>query len=51
MFAWPVWRSIRVYVSNPSDYEDIGKESLMNLAKHYANTVLSARLPDLKLFH
>jgi aryl sulfotransferase len=51
MFTWPVSRSIRAYLSNPSDFEDVGKESLMNLAKHYANTVLSNRLPDLKLFH
>jgi aryl sulfotransferase len=51
MFTWPVSRSIRAYLSNPSDFEDVDKESLMNLAKHYANTVLSGRLPDLKLFH
>lgn len=51
MFTWPVSSSIRAFVSNPSDSEDIGKESLARVANHYTNTVLSGRLPDLKLFH
>ena len=51
IFTWPVSRSIQDYINNPSHHEDIGKEGLMNLAKHYENTVLSSRLPDLKLFH
>jgi aryl sulfotransferase len=51
MFTWPVSRSIRDFVSNPADNEDFGKESLMKMAMHYENTVLSGRLPDLKVFH
>ncbi|MDP3261921.1 MAG: sulfotransferase domain-containing protein [Tabrizicola sp.] len=51
MLTWPVARSIRAYVSNPSDHNDVTEDNLMNLAMHYANTVLSGRLPDLKLFH
>lgn len=51
MLTWPVSLSIRAFVSNPSDFEDIGKNSLMKLTMHYANTVLSGRLPDLKVFH
>lgn len=51
MFTWPISRSIRTYVSHPSVFEDFGKETLMNLVTHYTQTVLSGRLPDLKLFH
>lgn len=51
MLTWPVARSIGAYVSNPSDHNDVAEDNLMNLAMHYANTVLSGRLPDLKLFH
>ncbi len=51
MMKWPVSRSIRAYVSNASDFTDIAEDNLMTLAQHYANTALSGRLPDLKLFH
>ena len=51
MFRWPVPRSFRAYVSNLSDSNNLGDETLMTMAIHYANTVLSGRLPDLKVFH
>jgi aryl sulfotransferase len=51
MYLWPVARSIRAYVDNPSDCDNYGQENLKSLVIHYANTVLSGRLPDLKLFH
>lgn len=51
MYMWPVARSIRAYVSNPSDCDNYGQENLKSLTMHYANTALSGRLPDLKQFH
>ena len=43
--------SIRAYVSNVSDNNNFGQETLMSMVMHYANTVLSGRLPNLKVFH
>lgn len=51
LYTWPVPRSIRAYVSNLSDCNNFGQETLMTMAIHYTNTVLSGRLPDLKVFH
>lgn len=51
LYKWPVPRSIRAYVDKVSDCDNFGEESLMTLAIHYAHTVLSGRLPNLKLFH
>lgn len=51
LYKWPVPRSIRAYVSKLTDCNNFGGESLMSMAIHYANTVLSGRLPDLKVFH
>jgi aryl sulfotransferase len=51
LYLWPVPRSIRAYVDNPSDCDNYGQENLKSLVTHYANTALSGRLPDLKLFH
>jgi uncharacterized protein with FMN-binding domain len=51
LYKWPVPRSIRAYVSKLTDCNNFGEESLMSMAIHYANTVLSGRLPDLKVFH
>lgn len=50
-YKWPVPRSIRAYVGKLTDCNNFGEECLMSMAIHYANTVLSGRLPDLKLFH
>lgn len=51
MYKWPVPRSIRAYVSNPSDSNSFDEDNLMCMATHYTNTVLSGRLADLKVFH
>jgi aryl sulfotransferase len=51
IFTWPVPRSFRAYLDNPSDCDSHGEDNLTKMAKHYANTVLSGRLPDLKVFH
>ncbi len=51
MLTWPVSRSFRAYVSNPSEPSNTTEDNLMSLAMHYTNTALSGRLPDLKLFH
>jgi hypothetical protein len=51
MMKWPIPRSIRAYVSNYSDNNDTREDNLMSMSLHYAKTVLSGRLPDLKLFH
>lgn len=51
MFAWPVSRSIRAHLSRMVDCNNFHEDTLMNLTIHYTNTVLSGRLPDLKLFH
>jgi len=47
----PLSQSIRTYVSKLSDCHNFGEETLMTMAIHYSNTVLSGRLPDLKVFH
>lgn len=44
----PVSEAFRVYVSGTKDFD---YDSLATLTGHYAETVLSGRLPDLKLFH
>ena len=51
MYKWPIPRSIRAYVSKFSDCDNFGEEALMPMAIHYTKTVLSGRLPDLKVFH
>lgn len=51
MYAWPVPRSIRAYVGSPSEVTNFDQDNLMCLTTHFAQTVLSGRLPDLKLFH
>lgn len=51
LYKWPVPSLFRAYVSNLSDCNNFGQETLMTMAIHYANTVLSDRLPDLKVFH
>jgi len=50
-YRWPVPRSIRAYVGKVSDCDNFGEETLMTMAIHYAHTVQSGRLPNLKLFH
>jgi hypothetical protein len=51
MMKWPIPRSIRAYISNFSDNNDTREDNLMSMSLHYDKTVLSGRLPDLKLFH
>lgn len=51
IYTWPISRSIRAHVSNPSERNNFDEDNLMCMATHYANTVLSGRLPDLKVFH
>lgn len=51
MYKWPIPRSIRAYVSKFSDCDNFGEEALMPMAIHHTKTVLSGRLPDLKVFH
>ena len=51
LYKWPLPQSIRAYVSKASHCDNFDEETLMTMAIHYANTVLSGRLPDLKLFH
>jgi len=47
----PVPHSIRNFLEGTSDVEDFDKDTLATLTEHYAETVLSGRLPDLRLFH
>jgi acetyl esterase/lipase len=49
--GWPVSRAIRAYIDDPSDINDFDRDKLAILTAHYAETVLSGRLPDLKVFH
>lgn len=50
--SWPVPQAIRAFVSDANpDSNNFDRDSLANLTAHYAETVLSGRLPDLKLFH
>lgn len=51
LYKWPVSRSVRAHVGNPVEPDDFDKDNLMCMAIHYTKTVLSDRLPDLKLFH
>lgn len=46
--AGPVSNAIRACLS---DTDDAGHDNLATLTAHYTETVLSGRLPDLKLFH
>ena len=48
---WPLAQSLQAYFNDPSDPANIGQDNLASLAMHYDQTVLSGRLPDLKLFH
>lgn len=49
--GWPVSQSIRAYINGPAVHDDLGQENLASLTLHYTQTVLSGRLPGLKLFH
>ena len=49
--GWPLARSIRAFINDPTAHDAIGNDNLANVAMHYRETALSGRLPDLKLFH
>ena len=49
--GWDISRSIHAYINDPSDNTDLIQDNLTSMAVHYKETVLSGRLPDLKLFH
>ena len=49
--GWPLSQSIRAYIDHPSDAGALEQENLTSLATHYVQTVLSGRLPGLKVFH
>lgn len=48
---WPVPQAIRAFVNGATAVNDFEQDNLENVADHYARTVLSGRLPSLKLFH
>ena len=47
----PLSASLRAFVEGTVDPDDFERETLASYALHYQQTVLSGRLPDLKLFH
>lgn len=49
--GWPLSDSVRAFVTEPSHYDALKQDNLATVATHYAQTVQSGRLPDLKLFH
>ncbi len=49
--SWPISRSIRAFLNDPTDPDDLKQENLTSLTMHYTQTALSGRLPDLKLLH
>jgi aryl sulfotransferase len=49
--GWPLDRSIRAFINDPTAHDAMGHDNLANVAMHYRETALSGRLPDLKLFH
>ena len=49
--AWEVEQSFDAYVNGPVDPDNLGQDNLAIMAMHYEQTVLSGRLPELKLFH
>jgi aryl sulfotransferase len=49
--GWPLARSIRAFITDPTAHDAMAKVNLANVAMHYRETALSGRLPDLKLFH
>jgi aryl sulfotransferase len=48
---WPLSRSIRAFCDHPAEHDQVDEDNLASVALHYDKTVLSGRLPDLKLFH
>ncbi|MBC7736658.1 MAG: sulfotransferase domain-containing protein [Candidatus Saccharibacteria bacterium] len=49
--ARPLTEAFEAYIHDPSDGTDIDRDNLTNLTTHYRQTVLSGRLPDIKVFH
>lgn len=49
--GWPLARSIRAFITDPTAHDAMANDNLANVAMHYRETALSGRLPDLKLFH
>ena len=48
---WPLAQSFHAYINDASDPANMGQDNLASISTHYVQTVLSGRLPDLKLFH
>jgi len=48
---WPVPHSIRAFLKGTSEVDDFDRDTLATLTEHYVETVVSGRLPDLRLFH
>lgn len=49
--GWPMARSIRAYLADASVHDALGQDNLASFAEHFTQTVLSGRLPDLKVLH
>lgn len=47
----PISQSFRACNNDPMDNNTLDPCNLTSLTTHYTHTVLSGRLPDLKLFH
>ncbi|MFT6076791.1 MAG: hypothetical protein ACJAZ1_003729 [Yoonia sp.] len=47
----PLPSAVRSFLEGTSDPNDLDRDTLATLVHHYSETVLSGRLPDIKLFH
>jgi len=48
---WPLKRAFRHFIEQDADIDDFDRDTLATITLHYTQTVLSDRLPDLKVFH
>ncbi len=49
--CWPLSRAFRYFIDADADLEDFDRDKLATITMHYNETVLSGRLPDLRLLH
>ena len=49
--AWPLAQSVDAYLDGAFVHDQVAQENLASLTTQYTQTMLSGRLPDLKLFH
>lgn len=47
----PIPESVRLFIDDPMDPEDCDKDTLEWLVHHYRETVISCRVPNLKVLH